>query len=291
MSRISETDLILNADGSVYHLNLLPEDIADTIITVGDPERVREVSKYFDRIELKKSKREFITHTGVIGNNRLTVISTGIGTDNIDIVLNELDALVNIDLQTRLPKEKPQSLDIVRIGTSGAIQPGIALDSLLVSSAAFGMDTLMHYYKHVNTSDEELLLDDFKAILPAGSSLAPYIATGDRLLIDKLSVGLEQGITISAPGFYAPQGREMRVHAAYPQLMSTLRYFSSAGKRISNLEMETAGIYGLASVLGHRAISFNVILANRATQQFSKAPQQTIDKCIGMVLEKLVEMK
>ncbi|MGZ3946381.1 MAG: nucleoside phosphorylase, partial [Mucilaginibacter sp.] len=220
MSRISETDLILNADGSVYHLNLLPEDIADTIITVGDPERVREVSKYFDRIELKKSKREFITHTGVIGNNRLTVISTGIGTDNIDIVLNELDALVNIDLQTRLPKEKPQSLDIVRIGTSGAIQPGIALDSLLVSSAAFGMDTLMHYYKHVNTSDEELLLDDFKAILPAGSPLAPYIATGDRLLIDKLSVGLEQGITISAPGFYAPQGREMRVHAAYPQLMS-----------------------------------------------------------------------
>lgn len=291
MSRISETDLILNDDGSVYHLNLLPEDIAQSIITVGDPERVPEVSKYFDRVELKKSKREFTTHTGTIGNKRLTVISTGIGTDNIDIVLNELDALVNIDFQTRHPNAKLQSLDIVRIGTSGAIQPDIALDSLLVSSAVFGMDTLMHYYEHVNTVDEQLLLNDFKNILPAGSPFTPYFASGNRALVDKLATGLEQGITISAPGFYAPQGRRVRASATYPELMSTIQTFNSGGKRITNLEMETAGIYGLAPVLGHRAISFNVILANRVTQQFSKQPQAAIDKCISQVLEKLVAIK
>jgi len=291
MSRISATDLILNDDGSVYHLNLLPEDIAETIITVGDPERVPEVSKYFDRVELKKSKREFTTHTGIIGNKRLTVISTGIGTDNIDIVLNELDALVNINFQTRLPKEKLQSLDIIRIGTSGAVQPNIALDSILVSSAAFGMDTLMHYYEHVNTVDEQLLLNDFKNILPAGSPFTPYFVSGNRALTDKLATGLEQGITISAPGFYAPQGRRVRAGATYPGLMNAIQNFYSGEKRIANLEMETAGIYGLASVLGHRAISFNVILANRVTQQFSRQPQAAVDKCISRVLEKLVAMK
>lgn len=288
MNRISETDLILNDDGSVYHLNLLPGDVADTIITVGDPARVHEVSKHFDRIELKKAKREFLTHTGTIGNKRLTVLSTGIGTDNIDIVLNELDALINIDLQTRLPKENLHHLKIIRLGTSGAIQPDVPIDSLLVSKAAFGMDTLMHYYRHNNTADEDRLLKELKTLLPPGSPFNPYIASGSSMLIDKLSAGLQQGITISAPGFYAPQGRHVRAEVIYDQLIAVMQRYSSSGQRIANLEMETAGIYGLASVLGHTAISFNIVLANRAAQQFSKNPQRTINASIEFVLERLL---
>jgi uridine phosphorylase len=284
MSRIPETDLILNSDGSVYHLNLLPEDISETVITVGDPDRVAEVSKYFDRIEIKKSKREFVTHTGTIGNKKLTVLSTGIGTDNIDIVLNELDALVNIDLQTRLPNSKLKCLDIIRIGTSGAIQTDIPVDSLLVSTAAFGMDTLMHYYNQHISPEGEKLLANFKVALPVGYPFLPYVSEGDRSLLDKLAIGLQQGITISAPGFYAPQGRQVRARLAITGLMEAIQGFSYGGQRITNLEMETAGIYGMAAALGHRAISFNVILANRATQQFSKQPQQVMDTSIKQVL-------
>jgi uridine phosphorylase len=291
MNRISETDLILNTDGSVYHLNLLPGDIADTVITVGDPERVGEVSKYFDRIELKKSKREFTTHTGAIGGKLLTVLSTGIGTDNIDIVMNELDALVNIDLESRQPKKELKSLDIIRIGTSGAIQAGIPVDTLLVSAMAFGMDTLMHYYQQRASPVEERLLNEFKATLPGAHPFAPYVASADRSLIDLLAKGFPQGITISAPGFYAPQGREARAKLATAGLMEAIQGFSSGNQRITNLEMETAGIYGMASVLGHRAISFNVILANRVTQQFSGQPQQVIDASIRQVLERLTLLK
>ncbi|WP_426671002.1 nucleoside phosphorylase [Mucilaginibacter sp. McL0603] len=290
MNRIAETELILNADGSVYHLNLLPGDIADTIITVGDPERVSQVSQYFDHIELKKSKREFVTHTGTIGGKRITAISTGIGTDNIDIVMNELDALVNIDLQTRLPKAQLQKLNIIRIGTSGAIQADIAIDSLLVSSSAFGMDILMNYYERQLLVPEKELLDNFKAALPNGSNFSPYMASADTLLISRLATHLQQGITITAPGFYAPQGREIRAKATYPELMESIQNFNSDGKRITNLEMETAGIYGMAAVLGHRAISFNVILANRATKTFSKQPDQVMDNYIKQVLNKLEDI-
>jgi uridine phosphorylase len=290
MNRIAETELILNADGSVYHLNLLPGDIAETIITVGDPERVAQVSRDFDHIELKKSKREFVTHTGTVGGKAITVISTGIGTDNIDIVLNELDALVNIDLQTRLPKAQLQKLNIIRIGTSGAIQSDIAIDSLLVSSAAFGMDTLMHYYEHPVSEQEIELLDSFKAALPKTSNFSPYVASADSWLINKLAASLQQGITITAPGFYAPQGREIRAKASYPGLMESIQNFNLNGKRITNLEMETAGIYGMAALLGHRAISFNVILANRATKTFSKQPEQVMDNYIRQVLNKVEDI-
>ncbi len=289
MTRISETDLILNPDGSVYHLNLLPEDIARTVITVGDPDRVAEVSKYFDYVELKKSKREFVTHTGTIGSKRITVLSTGIGTDNIDIVLTELDALINIDLKTRLPKDDLQSLDIIRIGTSGAIQPDIPIDSLLVSTAAFGMDTLMHYYSQNITPEGEELLADFKLALPVDCPFLPYITLGNKLLLDKFANGLQHGITISAPGFYAPQGRQVRAKLTITGLMEAIQSFSSSGQRITNLEMETAGIYGLAAALGHKAISFNVILANRRTQQFSKQPQQVMDASIKQVLERVIK--
>lgn len=287
MPKISDTDLILNQNGSVYHLNLLPGEVAETIITVGDPERVGEVSKYFDHIDVKRSKREFVTHTGTIGLKRLTVISTGIGTDNIDIVLNELDALFNIDLHTREPHEQLKSLNIVRIGTSGAIRADIPVDSLLVSETAFGLDALMQYYQQQLSTDETKLLEDFKAILPPAYTLSPYIASADKTLLQLLAKDTRQGITISAPGFYAPQGRQLRAKNAIPQLWEKILNFSSGGKHIANLEMETAGIYGLASVLGHKAISFNVILANRATQKFSGDPKLTIDKHIKQILERI----
>ncbi|MDB5155378.1 MAG: phosphorylase [Mucilaginibacter sp.] len=287
MNRIPETDLILNADGSAYHLNLLPGDIADTVITVGDPDRVGEVSKYFDSIELKKGKREFITHTGYIGNKRLTVLSTGIGTDNIDIVLNELDALVNIDFKTRTVNANLRSLKIIRIGTSGAIHADIAVDSLLISSAAIGLDPLMNYYKQTLNDKENNLLNAFKANLPKNTKLHPYIASAGKDLLQALGSGEQQGITITAPGFYAPQGRQIRIEVTMPGLMEIIQQFNFEGQRITNLEMETAGIYGLAAALGHQAISCNIILANRATQAFSKQPAKIMDHHIGQIIEKL----
>jgi uridine phosphorylase len=287
MNRISETDLILNADGSAYHLNLHPGDVADTVITVGDPDRVSEISKYFDTVELKKGKREFITHTGTIGNKRLTVLSTGIGTDNIDIVFNELDALVNIDFNSRTVNPDLRSLNIIRIGTSGAVQADIAVDSLLLSSAAFGLDPLMHYYKQQLTTNEQNLLNSFKADLPADASLSPYVASAGEALLAVLGKGEQQGITITAPGFYAPQGRQVRALAAIPQLMDIIQQFNFEGQRITNLEMETAGIYGLAVALGHHAVSCNVILANRSTQVFSKQPGKIMDHYIKILLAKI----
>lgn len=286
MDHITETDLILNADGSTYHLNLLPGDIADTVITVGDPDRVGEVSKYFDHIELKKGKREFITHTGTIGSKRLTVLSTGIGTDNIDIVFNELDALVNIDFQSRKVNRKLRSLNIIRIGTSGAVQKDIEVDSLLLSSAAIGLDPLMHYYRQNLSSDEQDLLDAFKSALPA-SNLIPYIASAGKELLAALGKNEQQGITITAPGFYSPQGRQVRAASTVPQLMDIVQDFNFNGQRITNLEMETAGIYGLAAAMGHQAVSCNVILANRATNVFSKQPGKIMDRYISHVLEKI----
>jgi len=287
MKPIAESELILNKDGSVYHLHLLPEDLADTVITVGDPDRVPRVSRYFDTIELKKSKREFVTHTGTIGGKRITVMSSGISTDNIDIVLNELDALVNIDLKARLPKTQLRKLNIIRIGTSGTIQADIPVDSLLVSKAAFGLDTLMHYYKRENTALEQQLLDALKSALPKDGGFVPYIASADPGLISKLGHDTLQGITFTAPGFYAPQGREVRAHTAHPEFMTALQQFNLNGQRITNLEMETAGIYGLSSVLGHRAISFNVILANRSTLTFSKQPEKIVDNYIRQLLERI----
>ncbi|GAB2983317.1 nucleoside phosphorylase [Mucilaginibacter puniceus] len=287
MKRIAETDLILNADGSAYHLNLLPGDVADTVITVGDQDRVVEITQYFDHIELKKGKREFITHTGRIGNKRLTVISTGIGTDNIDIVLNELDALVNIDFKTRIPHTDLKSLNIIRIGTSGAVQADIAIDSMLASSAAFGLDALMHYYKHELSKQEKELLNAFQSALPNNYPLLPYIASADSSLLNHLGQDLQQGITITAPGFYAPQGRQVRAENMMPDLMDIIQNFNSAGQRITNLEMETAGIYGLAASLGHKALSLNVILANRVTQTFSKQPAKIMDHYIRQLLEKI----
>ncbi len=287
MKNISNTDLILNPDGSVYHLNLLPEDIADTVITVGDPDRVSDISKYFDRIELRKGKREFITHTGYTGSRRITVISTGIGTDNIDIVLNELDALVNINFSTRVVNTTLKSLDIIRIGTSGSIQNDIPMDTILVSEFALGLDALMNYYVHTVSGDEHHLLDALKAHFKHIQGVTPYLIAGDKSLLNLIGKDLEKGITVTAPGFYAPQGREVRAKSAVPNLISLFNSFKLGNYRLTNLEMETAGIYALASALGHKALSVNAILASRTKLEFSANPGKVVDRAIQLVLSRL----
>jgi uridine phosphorylase len=282
MNRITESDLILNRDGSIYHLNLLPEDVASTVITVGDPDRVAEVTKYFDSIELSKGKREFITQTGYVGKTRITVLSTGIGTDNIDIVFNELDALVNIDFDTRKVKSSVTSLDIIRIGTSGAIQPDIPIGTILVSAHGLGLDTLMQYYLQAETCETKALLSEIKPHLKDLSGIEPYLSAASPELKNRIGKGLPSGITV-----YAPQGRNVRAKRRFPELVETLSSFKSGNSRISNLEMETAGIYALAGCLGHNALSINAILVNRSTGKFSNEPQLVVNKAIQQVLEKL----
>lgn len=283
---INESELILNADGSIYHLNLLPEDLASTVITVGDPDRVAKVSKYFDRIELKKGKREFITHTGYLGNKRLTVISTGIGTDNIDIVFNELDALVNIDFESRDVKPALTSLDIVRIGTSGAVQQDIEMGTILASACGVGLDALMNYYQGSYDSEEQALQAELAEYFSA-LSLKPYVAKAGARLLDRIAFDLPKGITLTAPGFYAPQGRCVRSKNTVPNFIDLINSFEYKGQRFANLEMETAGIYALANMFGHQALSINAILASRVDGRFSSAPEEVVDKAIQLVLQRI----
>ena len=284
MKSIAESDLIINPDGSIYHLNLLPEDVADTIITVGDPDRVGEVSKHFDSIELKKGKREFVTHTGYLNKKRITVLSTGIGTDNIDIVINELDALVNIDFTSRKVKDELKSLEIIRIGTSGGIQDDIPMGSILVSEFALGFDSLMHYYVHHLSADEHNIKDEVKSHFHHLQGISPYVTSADKSLLERIGKNLLKGITATAPGFYAPQGREVRAKNAVPSLITLFSSFRAGSHRITNLEMETAGIYALAKVLGHKALSVSGILVGRTKFEFSKDPQKVIDSAIEHVL-------
>ncbi|WP_316803471.1 nucleoside phosphorylase [Pedobacter nototheniae] len=285
--KIAESDLIINPDGTIYHLNILPEDVAETVITVGDPDRVGAVSKYFDRIELKKGKREFITHTGYIGAKRVTVLSTGIGTDNIDIVFNELDALVNIDFSNRAVKKELTSLNIIRVGTSGAVQPDIPMGTILASAYGLGMDALMNYYVQELSGDEHSLLDDIKSHFGHLKNINPYLTAASETLINTIGKDMEQGITITAPGFYAPQGRQVRAKNAVPNFIGLINSFKSGSLRVTNLEMETAGIYALAKVLGHKALSVNAILASRVNFQFSQNPNEIVEKAIKMVLERI----
>ncbi len=287
MKPISETDLILNADGSIYHLNLLPEDIADTVITVGDPDRVSEVSARFDSIEIKKGKREFVTHTGYVGSKRVTVLSTGIGTDNIDIVFNELDALVNVDFGSRTVKPVLKQLDIIRIGTSGTVQPDIPVDSILYSEFGIGLDALMHYYIHDISGDEREILDALKSYFHHLKGISPYVTGAGTKLSEQYGKGLQSGMTLTAPGFYAPQGREVRAKNTVGKFVELLTNFTAGERRITNLEMETAGIYALAKALGHNALSVNAILASRVRFEFSSDPQKVVNKAIDWVLERL----
>ncbi len=283
---INNAELILNSDGSIYHLNLLPADLAHTIITVGDPDRVAKVSKYFDRIELKKGKREFITHTGYIGNKRLSVISTGIGTDNIDIVLNELDALVNVDFRLKEVKSELTSLDIVRIGTSGAVQTDVEMGTILASSYGVGFDALMQYYQKPY---EEIELDIQRALIAyfPQLNLKPYVAHASGNLLERIAFDLPKGMTLTAPGFYAPQGRCLRSDNTIPDLIPLVNSFQYRDLRLTNLEMETAGIYALARMFGHQALSINAILASRVAGQFSFNPEAVVEKAIQLVLERI----
>ncbi|NNE77258.1 MAG: nucleoside phosphorylase [Pricia sp.] len=290
--QLSPSELILNADGSIYHLNLRPGDIADTIITVGDPDRVPEVSKYFDHIEVTKGKREFHTHTGMLGGKRLTVISTGIGTDNIDIVLNELDALANIDFQNKTIKSNQITLDIIRIGTSGAIQPDISLDSFIMSELAMGFDGLLHFYDSQHVLDVEMAKAFIEHTAWAEQKSVPYVVRFDKSLGDVFdSNRIRLGLTITNSGFYGPQSRKLRLALQDEGLAGKMASFRYHGLKITNLEMETSGIYGLSKLPGHRAVSLNCILANRATGAFSKNPAKSVDALIRYTLEKITSFR
>jgi len=288
--RIPESELILNNDGSIYHLNLKPEHIASTIITVGDPDRVNSVTQHFDSIEFKIKKREFHTQTGTYKGKRITVISTGIGTDNIDIVLNELDALVNIDFKTRTVKKELTTLQFIRIGTSGAIQKDISIDSFLISEYAVGFDSLLHFYQSDHVLHKTISEALTKHTNWSENKSLPYTVSCDMTLYKMISSQQTiNGFTATNVGFYGPQGRILRLKTQDQTMNEKLASFKHENLVISNLEMETAGIYGLAKLLGHKAISMNAILANRATGEFSTTPKQTVDKLIVYTLNKLVE--
>jgi uridine phosphorylase len=287
---IKASELILNPDGSVYHLNLLPEHLATTIITVGDPDRVSSVTKHFDSVDFTTHKREFHTQTGTYKGKKITVISTGIGTDNIDIVFNELDALVNIDLEKREIKSKLTSLDIIRIGTSGSIQKEIPIDSFLISEYAAGFDSLLHFY-----DSEHVQYFKISEAIKAQTNWFdkksdPYVVKcSDRLLKKLSSDQTVIGFTATNVGFYGPQGRILRLAIQDNGLNDKLANFNYEGKTITNLEMETAGIYGISNLLGHNSVSMNAIIANRATGEFSDDPKGIVDTLIKYTLDKIVD--
>ncbi len=286
---LEASELILNPDSSIYHLNIKPEELADTVITVGDPDRVDKVTAFFDHIEFKRQKREFHTQTGTYKGLRITVISTGIGTDNIDIVLNELDALANIDFRTRQLKSELRALDIIRIGTSGAMHASTPIDSFLISEAAVGFDSLWHYYQHPEIDDQGFLQALQQHLQLSDKLSSPYYVEADSSLVQRLSSDQTiQGITATNVGFYAPQGRNLRAVAQRKNLVDEIAKFEFNGRKITNMEMETSGIYALSTILGHRAISMNAMLANRATGQFSPDPKALTKRLIQYVLDKLV---
>ncbi|RKR81380.1 uridine phosphorylase [Mucilaginibacter gracilis] len=289
--RIAESELIINERGSVYHLDVHPDELATDIITVGDPDRVQQVSQHFDRIEYKRQHREFVTHTGYIGSKRLSVVSTGIGTDNIDIVLNELDALVNIDFDTRTVKPQLKQLNIVRVGTSGSLQHHIPVDSFLVSTYGLGIDNLLNFYQNTPTAAELAILAAFINQTQLGGNVAaPYISPCGPAMLPYFSEGFHQGITVTCPGFYGPQGRVLRLPLSNPGFINSLTHFNFDGNIISNFEMETAGLYGLGKLLGHQVLSLNAIMANRVTGQFSNNGKKTMDKLIAKTLHILTSI-
>lgn len=288
---IQPSELILTPEGKIYHLDLAPSQLAPTVITVGDPGRVEMVSKYFDTVETTAQHREFKTHTGIYKGKRISVISTGIGPDNIDIVFNELDALVNIDFEKRQVNRKLTSLDIIRIGTSGGLTPEIEVDSFVVSALGIGLDNVMHYYDKTDkifNRDFAQSFIDHTQWNPDNS--VPYAVEADKGLLKKLTSGKTiQGITITNVGFYGPQGRVLRAKLKDENLNEKLTSFRYKRKKITNLEMETATMYGMAKLLGHRAVSMNAIVANRTSGSFSENASKTIDALIQYTLEKIAE--
>jgi len=286
MSRIAESELIINPRGAIYHLDLRPEEIAGTVITVGDPDRVQEVSKHFDSVEVKRQHREFISHTGYVGKKRLTVLSSGIGPDNIDIVLNELDALVNIDFETREIKKQLTSLNIVRIGTSGSLQADIPVDSFVASTHGLGVDNLLNFYRHEQNDQEKELLHSFVTHTQIHGQIGnPYISSGAASLIKHFVKDFHQGITVTCPGFYGPQGRILRLGISNPNFVNRLTDFRFGQHRITNFEMETSAIYGLGKLLGHSCLAVNAIVANRVKKEFSKDGKAAVENLIVKFIE------
>ncbi|MBL7860940.1 MAG: nucleoside phosphorylase [Cyclobacteriaceae bacterium] len=286
MPKISETDLVLNPDGSVYHLNLLPKHISDIVIAVGDPGRVYSVSQHFDEIEFEMNKREFITHVGKYKGKRVTVISTGIGPDNVEIVFTELDALVNIDLKTREPKSRKKKLKIIRIGTSGALQEDIPVGSHLLTDYSVGLDNLIGFY--------DLAMDDFEAGLAhdiqrkTGLPFMPYVVRGSVSLLDQITGNeMIRGNTVTCPGFYAPQGRTLRIPIRFPKLLEDLNYYHKGDFWLTNFEMETSAYYAFGRLLGHEVLSANAIIANRIKNKFSKDPHKIVESLIKKVLDRI----
>ncbi len=288
MKPIAPSELIINDDGSIFHLHLLPEDIADTVILVGDPGRVESVSAHFSKVELKKSSREFVTCTGIYKGTRMTVLSTGIGTDNIDIVVTELDALANVNLKTRTPNEKHRTLRLVRLGTSGALQPELALGSMVSSHVSIGFDGLLNFYAGRN---EVSLLDYEAAFLEhtAWNELCakPYFVENSRELIELFADSTTAGMTISAPGFYGPQGRVIRLPLADPMLNEKIENFRFEGKKITNFEMEGSAIAGLSKLLNHKSLTICSIIANRAILDMNVDYKKAVNEMVEMALEKL----
>jgi len=285
-----ETELILHPTQGVYHLHLMPEELANIVITVGDPDRVPLVSKYFDRIEVRKQHREFVTHTGWFQGKRISVVSTGIGPDNIDIVLNELDALVNIDFTNKTNIKDRKSLNIIRIGTSGSLQPHIPVDSFVVGKHALGLDNMMAFYDQ-NKAYDDPMAQALRTSQLLPNAVVPYGVSPSKQLLklwDPHTCILAN--TLTSVGFYGPQGRVLGTWSAQKKLMDGLVSFNFNGQTIDHIEMETSAIYGLSSVFGHQAISLNAILANRSHQTFSKHPEKTINKLIEWALEHLSQV-
>jgi uridine phosphorylase len=286
MSRIAESELIINVRGAVYHLDLRPEELAGTVVTVGDPGRVKEVSKHFDKIEVKAEHREFISHTGYVGKKRLTVLSSGIGPDNIDIVINELDALCNIDFETRQIKSKLSSLNIIRLGTSGSLQADIPVDSFVVSTHGLGIDNLLNFYRLEQNDQEKQLLHSFITHTQMHGQMShPYISSAAGSLLKHFVKDFHQGITVTCPGFYGPQGRILRLGIRNPELINRLTDFRFGQHRITNFEMETSAIYGLGKLLGHNCLAINAIVANRIQKDFSKDSKASVEKMIIKFIE------
>lgn len=287
MNVIEPSELVINARGAIYHLDLRPEEIGDTIITVGDPFRVEKVSKHFDQILFKSQHREFITHTGRIGNKLVSVISTGIGPDNVDIVINELDAIVNIDLQNRTIKPEKKQLKFIRLGTAGALQPHIEVDSFVASTYGLGLDNLMHYYPMQQAEIEMELLSNFKVQVQLHPNIIPYIKSASAFLLAQFTDGCNAGITATCPGFYGPQGRNLRTGLTLHNLNEQLTAFRFGNHQITNMEMETSALYGLSSVLGHQALSLSVIVNNRLAKKFTADADTAIEKLIKHILERI----
>jgi uridine phosphorylase len=286
MQRIAESELIINARGAVYHVDLRPEELAQNVVIVGDPDRVGMVSKYFDKVEVTRQHREFVSHTGTIGKTRITCTSTGIGPDNIDIVLNEFDALVNIDFESRMIRNELTTLNIVRIGTSGSLQADVPVDSWVAGTHGLGLDNLLNYYRLEHNEQEKELLQSFVTQTQLHSQICnPYISLASPTLLKHFVDGFHHGITVTCPGFYGPQGRVLRLGIRNPELIDRLTQFRFGQHRITNFEMETSAIYGLGRLLGHHCLSLNAIIANRIAKEFTKDAHTLVDRLIRKVLE------